>query len=527
MATEVPPKTPKILMLPCDGLVVPDWNPRKFMERGPLLDLMAHIQAGGNVLRILVWGGDGKSVISGQRRLLAYRRLGKTHIEAEILDISLEEARKMAITSNAGAPLYWLDKYESWEPYWVKDGLAEDVVAATVGEAKTWIRRAKQLLAVLSPASRGLIREKLEEYSAQEDAENKGNNDVVQDLHNDTETLKKRMSENREKWLLLEDVAFLLTALWDKRSIQEAQALAEEAMPTILSNELNGPQVKAMVAAMKAGTQAQDFVPAPPKKKVPRAQAAPAAQGSVGVGTPVAHTPASTPAPTPAPAPQTGGVWSLVGGILWKEVKGKASRAFHRFIPRIPGWAHTLAARFQKLGVKERVWTVFLTAGLILVLANFLLHQATHVLTHILFRPAPLSTGPTGGQSPAVRAGAGTAPVSAQAGEQAVAEPGQGNGGNGGAQGGVAAPVQAPVTVYRTASTTMALNAAAPSMVQSKPANPVSLQGAAPGPSVPVKPKGEDVVKQVNDGLNVLSNGASAVNNTASAVDQAKKILGF
>ncbi|HUO57262.1 MAG TPA: ParB/RepB/Spo0J family partition protein, partial [bacterium] len=115
---------PEILMLPVDGLFTPPWNPRKFIDEGEMADLAAYVAKGGYVPRILVWKGDGKSVISGQRRLEAYRRLGKAHIEAELLDIPLEDARVLAITSNEGAEVYWLDKYESWEPF-LTEGLTE------------------------------------------------------------------------------------------------------------------------------------------------------------------------------------------------------------------------------------------------------------------------------------------------------------------------------------------------------------------------------------------------------------------
>ena len=100
-------KPPRIVTVPTDDLVVPDWNPRKFIEELAMLALMAYIRAGGTVHRILVWIGNNQApwaIISGQRRWIAYKRLGYTQVEVEILDITLEEARKLANSSNEGEP---------------------------------------------------------------------------------------------------------------------------------------------------------------------------------------------------------------------------------------------------------------------------------------------------------------------------------------------------------------------------------------------------------------------------------------
>src|SRR5579872_1955342 len=283
-------KQPVIQMLPTAGLVVPDWNPRKIKEAAALDELVAFLEKGGQVPRILVWGGDGKSVIAGQRRLEAFIRLGKSQIEAEILDITLEEAQDLARSTNEGKPLHWLDRYESWEPYLTPDprpssrgaslgsagsrdevygvpngtrppdrGLTEDEVAAKLGVDSRWIRRAKPLLGVLSPASRRLIREKLAKTPSDEDTKNKGNNEIPESFRNDTETLKKPTLEKPKKWMLNEDTAFRLTQLWDKRSQGDAQALVEKALPVILSREMNAPQVDGLVKWVAQGNEPKDF----------------------------------------------------------------------------------------------------------------------------------------------------------------------------------------------------------------------------------------------------------------------------
>ncbi len=95
------------------------------------------------------------------------------------------------------------------------------------------------------PSSRRLIRENLAKESSNDPTKNKGNNDVSEDFGNIKKPLKKCISENEEKWVLLEKVAFPLPTPWNKRYIRVAQALVEKTQPVILSRQLSGPQVKA------------------------------------------------------------------------------------------------------------------------------------------------------------------------------------------------------------------------------------------------------------------------------------------
>jgi hypothetical protein len=83
-----------------------------------------------------------------------------------------------------------------------------------------WIGRGRSLLAVLKPASRRLIWANLAKESSNDPTKNKGNNDASEGFGNIKKPLKKRISKNEEKWVLLEKVAFLLSTLWNKRSIR-------------------------------------------------------------------------------------------------------------------------------------------------------------------------------------------------------------------------------------------------------------------------------------------------------------------
>ena len=404
---------PVVLMIPVGDLIIPELNPRKTVKEGPLLDLMAHIQAGGHVDRIQVWGGDGKSVISGQRRLLAYRRLGKTHIEAEILDISLEEARKKANTSNQGEPLYWLEQYIGWEPDLAPGlGLTDEQAAAAVGTNADWIGRARKLLSVLSPISRRLIQQKLEESPANDDAKNKGNNDVSEQFGNIKKPLKKRMSENPEKWELLERTAFELTAFWNKRSLQDVQALVEKALPVILSHQMNGPQVKALVKWMSAGNAPEAFEQQRPPLKKGEEKGVLASELK----------PTTVPNPE-APTPHAQVAASIVGNILGKQIKQAPGHMANRVIPGFNRIIHAFTWVFQKIGVKNLNWATVLVIFLALLVGSTLISYGTRfigrVFQHMVYSWAGVSqpavsqpNSSNGSNGPSAEVGATSASLS-------------------------------------------------------------------------------------------------------------------
>lgn len=77
----------------------------------------------------------------------------------------------------------------------------------------------------------------------------------------------------------------------------------------------------------------------------------------------------------------------LVKGILWSEVKSAARRVFYRFFPRQPRWVHALVAKFQKLEPKNQLWAAFLTAGIVLCLGSFLIHQVGRLISHLSHGP--------------------------------------------------------------------------------------------------------------------------------------------
>ena len=294
------PKPANILMVLLDELFIPIWNPRKFIDPIELADLVAYIEKGGWVPRILLLkrAEGGWWVISGQRRVLAHRKLGKTYIEAEVMNISLEEAKIMAETSNEGPKPYWLDSYENWEtllaenPDWSQRGLAD-----RLGKPKTLVQRASQITSLLNPASRALIRESL---NSQKPLNFDGSDPVgVTDTEN-----------KGELWKLNSETVRKLIPLLTGREKADAQALAEKAVKLILDRRMTGPKAAELVKWINAGEAPEEFGSAKPTPKATHVSAPKPQAEEQALSTPIFHKQemganapsAQVPAPTSTPA---------------------------------------------------------------------------------------------------------------------------------------------------------------------------------------------------------------------------------
>ena len=236
---EVVASPPQILMLPINDLAVPDWNPRKVVFEEPLKNLIAYIQAGGRLPRILVWKGNGQApwaIISGQRRREAFKRLGYTQVEVEVMDIPLEQAEFLAMGSNEGEPVFWLDwdiRAEKLYQEGNKDGrkLTQADLAAQLGVSQPKINSALKVAGVLTPASREAI------YHA-----------VIKS--GDPDRVKERP-------------ILALAALGDSAGV-------EKALPQVIDGQMIEGQVRHMVADLKTGSTPN---PLSQKDPVPARQA--------------------------------------------------------------------------------------------------------------------------------------------------------------------------------------------------------------------------------------------------------------
>ena len=341
MPTDVLTNPPQILMLPIDDLAVPDWNPRKVVFEEPLKNLMAYIQAGGKLPRILVWKGNGQApwaIISGQRRREALKRLGTTQVEVEVMDIPLEQAEFLAMGSNEGEPVFWLDwdiRAEKLYQQGNQDGqkLTQADLGARLGVTQSRISYALKTVAVLTPAARTLI------YDA-----------VIKS--GDSDQVKERPIQ-------------ALAALGDAAGV-------EKALPRVIEGQMTEGQVKTMVVALKAGTPAEGFKTTPPLKKRELA--------SGGINPSPASQPQAVPT-TPAQA-----VSQVAGGILWKKVKQIPGHVLNRVFPRSGRLLHLMAAGMGKLGIKNQFWATAITLFLLLWVAGTVVHFAERLISRALLK---------------------------------------------------------------------------------------------------------------------------------------------
>ncbi len=254
-------KPPEIVMIPIVDLAVPSWNPRPFLEEDEMQMLVDYLKNGGTLDRITVWKGNRQApwaIVSGQRRAEAFKRLGRTHIEAEILDISLEDAMFRALTSNRDNKPYWLGEFMALENLRNLTGLKQKELAAKTGWSSYRISCAFSLMELLSPATRQLILQ-----TARQGVR----------LSNFSEVENDNDSNNVKIWCLTEKAACRLIRLLDNRKLDDARLLADKILPILLEKQLNGPQTQEFVAHAVSGKDLDQFE-AEKKARKPRSKPA-------------------------------------------------------------------------------------------------------------------------------------------------------------------------------------------------------------------------------------------------------------
>jgi ParB-like chromosome segregation protein Spo0J len=285
------PSTTQVILVALNDLRDPDWNPRDFFDEEEMQSLMDFIQAGGRTEPIVIWTpspenaedepiGPPWAIISGKRRREAYRRLGRTHIEAIPLDIPLEEAMFMAIAANRDSKPFWLGEYKRVETLVKRYGkLTQVEIKARTGWSKSRVSRAVNLTQLLNPASRVLITQPRPKKVSP------GN---FSDDENDQDSTKPGI------WRLPEKVATRLIPLWDEKNPEASQARAEQAVRKIIDQQLTGSKTDELVSYTLAGGDLAQFEATATVRKA-RASKAARSQNS-------------SPAPThthPTPIPST------------------------------------------------------------------------------------------------------------------------------------------------------------------------------------------------------------------------------
>src|SRR5579871_2033136 len=317
---------PQILFLPVGDLAVPDWNPRKLLFEGPLKTLMAYIQAGGKVPRLLVWKGNGQApwaIISGQRRWEAFKRLGTTQVEVEVMDIPLDQAKVLAMGSNEGEPVFWLDwdiRAEKLYQEGNQEGrkLTQAVLAAQLGVTQAKVSYALKVAGALTPASREKI------Y-----------NTVIKS--GDPDRVKERPIQ-------------ILATLEDPQAV-------EEILPRVLEEGMTMGQVQHMVSDMKKGATPEGAASPEPQRKPHPAKA------PVGAGTQADATPDTA---------------SQIGTLMATHTLGKGIPGAHLVLgglfPHVAKLFHGTKGGLMRMGVKNQIMGTILTLLIFLFVGSALLH---------------------------------------------------------------------------------------------------------------------------------------------------------
>ncbi len=331
-------------LVPLSELYVPTWNPRPVIDEDELLALMAYIQNGGIIPRIMLWQGDGQpatssselaqpsrdprlaasaqvplAIISGQMRAEAYRRLGKTHIEAEIYDISLQKAKILALTANTANKPHWLGEFEALANIQTEYPDLYNVELRPAGWNDKRVSYALSLTKLLTPAAKQLIRQSKRKKLTDGKL---FRTDLTQD------------PADKATWELTEYVAYRLSPLLDNPSLEAAQAQAEKAVQVIIDHQLSSAQTADLVTHLLAGGDSTQYQPA---AKVRKARTT-VRSSELGSSQPKPTTPNSPlltsnstpqapnsippvhPSPTPdSPHPQTPG---STGQVFWEWVAG-------------------------------------------------------------------------------------------------------------------------------------------------------------------------------------------------------------
>jgi len=164
-------------------------------------------------------------LISGHLRLEACKKLGWTEIEAEVLDISPDKARILAMLENMGQPMFWLDRYIGIEGLMAgSKTMTQKQAADTLGVDQPYVSRAMKILGVLNTGARQAI------YG----------NPILSTF-----------------WDVPEASVFALTAL--ATGEQDDLLRVEQALKVLLERHMTEQQAKKLVDWVLLGNKPEDF----------------------------------------------------------------------------------------------------------------------------------------------------------------------------------------------------------------------------------------------------------------------------
>ena len=139
-----PNRTP--MNIPAATLRIAPWNPRNKITPDSVADLTASIRKDGLIQRlVVVKDGDAYIIVAGNRRFVACCAAGLDPIPCELLDVSIEQAKRLTFIENLqrqdADPLLESDLVAML----VADGMTLAEIAAETGRGDRWVARRANL----------------------------------------------------------------------------------------------------------------------------------------------------------------------------------------------------------------------------------------------------------------------------------------------------------------------------------------------------------------------------------------------
>lgn len=146
--TESGPSTPGFSQVPIDQIAANPNQPRSRFDDESLEELAASIKELGVLQPVVVEStGEGFTLIAGERRLRAARRIGLTTVPAVIRDSSGNHTLIEAIVENVQrADLSPLEEARAYSRLLEEYGMSQDAIASRVGKSRSAISNTLRLL---------------------------------------------------------------------------------------------------------------------------------------------------------------------------------------------------------------------------------------------------------------------------------------------------------------------------------------------------------------------------------------------
>ena len=257
--------------IPVDQILPNPRQPRARFDPAELAELASSIREHGVIQPLIVTQseeGDRYVLIAGERRLLAARQAGLTHVPAISRQASDQQRLELALIENVQrADLYPLEAAEAYRQLSEDFGLSQEAIAERVGKSRTAVANTLRLLKLSAPVRQALASGEISEghgrallYIDDEQAQA----DALQVIMEGDLTV--RQAENLGRAVarygasLLELSPRVRAALGDGLiSGEHAQALAglqsqaaqETALQTILARRLNPEQSRLLVQRLQ------------------------------------------------------------------------------------------------------------------------------------------------------------------------------------------------------------------------------------------------------------------------------------